>query len=249
MDPFEQQADAVFIDKLTSYLLDEQADDIVELPCYSCLLEEVPDDALLEMIRNGIERARGHGLTWETSMGDFVSLMFSVAPNFDEHPLIRRVLEDGRMPVDERVDVLFEIISEETWARAIEDYDPAAWGVELPEEFQGISAGRFTGDPLILDPEDEEVNGTPVPVCPACSVAVVVNQSVAVGSKKRCDACGTDLEIIQINPLELEFIYGDDLDKEGDIDEVEEFEEIEADESPNDVYDELEDTVNEEREG
>jgi len=126
MDLFGTQADAALIDKLVFYLQDEQADNVVELPRYSCLLEEVPENSLKEMIRNGIKRAGAHGLTWESSIADFISLMFSVAPNFDEHLLVAQGLKNEQVPVDERVDFLFKIISEEIWETATEGYNPAA---------------------------------------------------------------------------------------------------------------------------
>jgi len=81
------------------------------------------------MVQNGIDRARGHGLGWESSLAAFVVIMFVAAPNFDQHPLIKRVLQDDDAPPDARIERLWHRISNQNW-RAVEAYyDPNAWGI------------------------------------------------------------------------------------------------------------------------
>jgi hypothetical protein len=124
---------------MAKYLLSEYSDVGVEFPRYSSPLGEVPVEVLEEMIHNGIARARRYQVTWESTLTSFVSIMFVVAPNFDEHPLIRRVLNDNNISPDLRVDMLFERTEEENWDEAEAQYDPQTWGVnpEPPPEDEG----------------------------------------------------------------------------------------------------------------
>jgi hypothetical protein len=88
---------------------------------------QIPEPRLLEMVRTGVARARSYGLTDETSLATFVFLMFFVAPNFDEHPLIARVLADARIRPDSRVDELWEKIGDGNFEAARRNYSPGAW--------------------------------------------------------------------------------------------------------------------------
>lgn len=98
------------------------------------LLEGIEPDYLREMVRNGVRRAGGHGLK---SLGDvtaFVSIMFEIAPNFDEQPDLARVLADTAVPPEEKIDSLFAPELDAAWEEADRNYDPNAWFPELREE-------------------------------------------------------------------------------------------------------------------
>jgi hypothetical protein len=129
---FQPQADEQFIDELVEHLLDEYDDVTVELPLETTGIDEVPREVLREMVGKGIERARRYGLTWESTLASFVSLMFVVAPNFDEHPLIQHALTTETIAPDERIELLWEGITDEHWDAAGNSYDPHAWGVDSP---------------------------------------------------------------------------------------------------------------------
>lgn len=101
---------------------------------HSEVIGRLPDDLLREMVAGGIARARRHGLTWESSLTLFVALMFEIAPNFDEHPVIRSILEEPTLPPDERLDLLPDRISDEEWEEARQSYDRNAWFPELEED-------------------------------------------------------------------------------------------------------------------
>jgi len=98
------------------------------------LIERIPPDDLREMVRNGLARARSHGLRSPGDLAAFVSIMFEIAPNFDEHPAIRQALDDARVPVDKRIDTLFERVPEKAWEEAEKNYDAKAWFPELQDE-------------------------------------------------------------------------------------------------------------------
>jgi hypothetical protein len=147
MDAFRQQADEVFINGIEEHLLEEAAETIVRLPLHTCTIEEVPSDILRQMIQNGINRARNYGLTWESTLFGFVWLMFDVAPNFDNHPLIRRILASDIQPEDRRIDLLWEQISDENWKATEDGYDPNAWHVEYHEDYVDSPPDFFSFPP------------------------------------------------------------------------------------------------------
>ena len=123
-DAFLPQDDEDLIDLIVRHLRQESPE----------LIEGIPADSLRDMVRNGIARARSHGLRSAEDLAAFVSVMFEIAPNFDEHPAIRRVLRDESIPVDERFDQLFERVSDEEWEEADRSYDQRAW---FPERRDG----------------------------------------------------------------------------------------------------------------
>jgi len=87
-------------------------------------VESLSDQELLWQVRSGINRARSHGFTWQSSIASFVMLMLRFAPNFDEYPPIRAIL-DGTG--EKRADRLLTDISGEDWMEVEERYDPRGW--------------------------------------------------------------------------------------------------------------------------
>lgn len=98
------------------------------------LLDGLSPDYLREMIRNGVRRAGGHGLKSLEDATAFVSVMFEIAPNFDEHPDLARVLADESVPPHEKLDRLFTPELDDAWEQAEKNYDPDAWFPELRED-------------------------------------------------------------------------------------------------------------------
>lgn len=96
------------VELIFDHLCDEQPEAVAELP----------DAEILRRIRLGIERARERGLGTDGAVTAFVTLMFLVAPNFDEHPRIREALEDAAGGADERMRRIFEKTSEADWDEA-----------------------------------------------------------------------------------------------------------------------------------
>jgi hypothetical protein len=124
---FDHVAEAAFIRRVVEYLGEEHSDALVKTREAELTLGELPGADLREMVRRGVERARAYGLTWESSLTAFVVLTFVVAPNFDGHPLIKRVLQDDDVEPDLRIDRLWELTTEENWEAAAADYDAGAW--------------------------------------------------------------------------------------------------------------------------
>lgn len=144
--PFEAQAENAFIERVMEYLRKNHADAPVRLPKIESAaagVSELTDKVLREMVIGGIARARNYGMTWKSTLISFVVLMFIVAPNFDEDGRVEKVLKNGQIPADERVEKLLDELSDEEWDAVGEKYDPAAWqlpsaaaavGVEIVEE-------------------------------------------------------------------------------------------------------------------
>jgi hypothetical protein len=117
---FDKVAEQHFADKLIAYLREKQ----------TVWVKNSPDEELRQRVRWGINHARSHGLTWESSIMKFVGLMFRIAPNFDEYPPVAALLARTDVTPDELADLLFTEISPEQWESAMDCYDPSAWQFE-----------------------------------------------------------------------------------------------------------------------
>ncbi len=130
MQAFQTVADAAFNKKLVKHLREKHGDTSVQLPTGTFLVFELAEEALGAMVRSGFERARRYGFASEADLAGFVVLMLETAPNFDDHPLLQRGLQDERVKLVERLAVLLQNATEANWGVVKEDYDPAAWKVE-----------------------------------------------------------------------------------------------------------------------
>ena len=81
----------------------------------------------------GVARARSHGLTYQSSITFFVVMMFEIAPNFDDHPLIRLVLTDEETSPEVRAGALADIVPGWVFRQASLSRDESVWGTP-PEE-------------------------------------------------------------------------------------------------------------------
>lgn len=86
---------------------------------------------LQEMVRNGVQRAQTHGFEAPEDLLTFVTVMFQVAPNFDEHEILRSVLDDPNIPTEKRFDVLCDPRFDLAWKEASDRYDDDAWFPEV----------------------------------------------------------------------------------------------------------------------
>jgi lysine biosynthesis protein LysW len=57
----------------------------------------------------------------------------------------------------------------------------------------------------------------PKTYCIECDATITVN-APHVGDQVRCGECGVVLEVIDVDPLELDFPYEDDWDEDEDVD-------------------------------
>jgi len=125
IDAFLPKTDEETVDFIVAHLGEESPS----------LIERLPQESLREMVGNGMARARGHGLGRLEDLTAFVSIMFEIAPDFDEHAELRRVLRDETVPADERMDRLFNSELDDAWEEVVRYRDPearaGAWFPEL----------------------------------------------------------------------------------------------------------------------
>lgn len=144
---FHSVADAMFIDRVSQYLKEHHADTSIRLLEGVSTVRDLPDETLREFIRNGLARARSYDLTHESALAAFIVLQFETAPNFDDHPLLRRALRDERCETNLRIDRLMEQATPENWQAVKERYDANAW--------LEASQGKLDGQTTLMDNSSE----------------------------------------------------------------------------------------------
>jgi len=96
---------------------------------------DLPPERVRDRVRLGLARAAVHGITLETGgLLPFLTLMFLAAPNFDDHPVVRRTLQDGSLPAGERVLALADRLAADHWREVDERWDEAMWERSMPTE-------------------------------------------------------------------------------------------------------------------
>ena len=63
----------------------------------------------------------------------------------------------------------------------------------------------------------------PVGTCPDCEAEVHVDLDADKGDTVTCDECATQLEVVGLDPVELDIAEDDAADDYGDADDEEEF--------------------------
>jgi alpha-aminoadipate carrier protein LysW len=64
-----------------------------------------------------------------------------------------------------------------------------------------------------------EVETVPTGTCPECDADVHVDSDADKGDSVLCDECGTELEVVGLDPLELDIAEEEDLDDDDDDDD------------------------------
>lgn len=117
LDAFSQKKKDRFVDRILEHLQSK----------YPESLENLSRQTIRERIHIGLKKARQYGFASKRDLSVFVSLMFTIAPNFDQQSLIQECLTDEEVAGVNRLNLLMSICSEEDWAEARENYDEAAW--------------------------------------------------------------------------------------------------------------------------
>jgi hypothetical protein len=134
LEAFWPVMEAAYAEEITGYLREAHPGARVRVLDRRCTLAEVSDEILYEMVRGGVARAHEYGFKAETTIREFVVLMVTAAPNFDEYPPIQDILSDTTLPIDCRLQQLQERISQKEWARVKQHYDASAWNVKPRED-------------------------------------------------------------------------------------------------------------------
>ena len=64
-----------------------------------------------------------------------------------------------------------------------------------------------------------EVGAVPTGTCPECEADVHVDTDADKGETVDCDECGVHLEVVGLDPVELDVVEEEDLDDDDDEDE------------------------------
>jgi hypothetical protein len=132
-EAFQPVAEAAFVAEVVDYLRKTRPQEVVRLPGGPTTIAEIPDEILSVMVRGGIARARDYGITSSSALAGFVSLMFISAPNFDDHPLLKRALQDNDTDPNSRLEKLIQDSTEQNWEAVRQAYDASAWGLKEQE--------------------------------------------------------------------------------------------------------------------
>jgi hypothetical protein len=82
-------------------------------------------------VQIAIRQARRYGLGTISDLAGFAALMFELAPNFDQHPSFKRILEDHSITVDTKMKRLSLAIGDAEWNEAAASYDRDYWAKAL----------------------------------------------------------------------------------------------------------------------
>jgi hypothetical protein len=117
MRAFERADEDRFCRQAADYLRSE----------HSAVVGELPQAELRRRVDLAFERARRFHFTQRASVLGYIALMFTVAPEFDNHPTIYEILNQDWIPPDARLAYLAEAISPEEWDEARAAGRPGFW--------------------------------------------------------------------------------------------------------------------------
>lgn len=118
-----------------------QADDEIEDFILGCILEnhldlviEMTDEDRRLCVRSGMKRARQYEIKEAADLATFICLMLEFAPNFDEHPLIKKILTDTAIDGSAKIREVINSTTDAAWQDTIDNYDERAWLFGLPPQ-------------------------------------------------------------------------------------------------------------------
>ena len=111
IEAIEAPAQERFLNKLTAFLRTNHAGRVVDLD----------DEQLAKRVRFAMGRARGYGMTWESSTASFVTAMFVFGPDFDQAPAVQRVLTNESVAPDMRMFLVQQLVPDKPAARQRND--------------------------------------------------------------------------------------------------------------------------------
>jgi hypothetical protein len=101
---------------------------------YNNLLNGIPEDIQIDMIRGGIAKARSYGLERAGNINAFVAIMFEIAPEFDRQPDIQRVLKDPAIAPADKIQALMDRVPAQAWEDAGKNISSQTWFPELRDK-------------------------------------------------------------------------------------------------------------------
>lgn len=132
---YQPDAEEAFVTRIIDYLRENHAQDVVRLPEAEMSIAGLSEGDLRRLVKAGIRAARSYGVEWKSNLMAFVTMMFLGAPNFDEYEKAAQILNDEKLPAEERIDKLTREISDADWAAIAENYNPFKWNLLTEEQF------------------------------------------------------------------------------------------------------------------
>ncbi len=130
MGAFQETAEAAFAKSTVAYLRETHPETVVQLPSGKCKVAHLPDDVIYDMVWDSFQKAHTYGIDWQSTLRAYTVIRFVAAPNFDDHPIIKRILNDESVPPNERVDKLWENTTEQNWEAVAKNYNPDTWNLK-----------------------------------------------------------------------------------------------------------------------
>lgn len=117
MEALQTAADRQFVVWLLAELRKEFPEETAELS----------DDRLKRRVAYGMSRAEKYGVESNFGITAFVSLMLSVAPNFDEHQPVRDILNEKDVIADTRMQRVLRRHTDADWLEVRESCGVGKW--------------------------------------------------------------------------------------------------------------------------
>ena len=136
---FEHVSETAFEDRIVGFLLERYPALEVQISAGRKTVKDLDPEDFRVMVQTGVLRAREYGMTRETSLTSFVMLMFVIAPNFDEHPQIRLILNNSKINPEERIDLICQQANDGMWEAARQLYNIKAWKFKTQAVEEGIT--------------------------------------------------------------------------------------------------------------
>ena len=95
---------------------------------------------------------------------------------------------------------------------------PTGAGRLLPAN-HNLRQGRRVGRMFAASINSLGGKEVPTGTCPECDADVHVDTDTDKGESVSCEECGTELEVVGLDPVELDIAEEDDLDEDDDEDE------------------------------
>lgn len=120
IEAFQKLGEKDFVESMLSHLRTHHEESVAELS----------DPIVRNRIKTGMARAKRYGLLRRDHLTGYIALMFDIAPNFDEQPVIHRILKPLNVPAEARMERLSSAPTPEDWLEAVDLADPSVWEQE-----------------------------------------------------------------------------------------------------------------------
>jgi hypothetical protein len=131
MKAFQPDAETAFVRRVMDYLKENHADTLVILPHDKSPIGELSDEILEKLVQDGIKRGGDYGIAWRSTLLSFVVLLFTTAPNFDEHPKPQSFFSEHKTIEDNDLESLMEQMTDEDWESVTANYDAGKWNLPI----------------------------------------------------------------------------------------------------------------------